>query len=55
MKSVDGRFYSLKDLKNEEGILVIFTCNTCPFVVMWEDRYKMLENIAKKIYWDGLY
>ena len=43
MKSVDGNFYSLNDLKTEEGILVIFTCNTCPFVVMWEDRYKMLE------------
>ena len=48
MKSVDGSFYSLKDLKTEEGILVIFTCNTCPFVVMWEDRYKMLEKYCKE-------
>ena len=48
MKSVDGIFYSLNDLKTEEGILVIFTCNTCPFVVMWEDRYKMLEEYCKK-------
>ena len=48
MKSVDGSFYSLNDLKTEEGILVIFTCNTCPFVVMWEDRYKMLEEYCKK-------
>ena len=43
MKSVDGSFYSLNDLKTEEGILVIFTCNTCPFVVMWEDRLKNYE------------
>ena len=48
MKSVDGSFYSLNDLKTEEGILVIFTCNTCPFVVMWEDRYKILEEYCKK-------
>ena len=48
MKSVDGSFYSLNDLKTEEGILVIFTCNTCPFVVMWEDRYKMLEKYCKE-------
>tara|TARA_B100000989_G_scaffold207567_1_gene157296 strand:- start:97 stop:699 length:603 start_codon:yes stop_codon:yes gene_type:complete len=48
MKSVDGFFYSLNDLKTEMGILVIFTCNTCPFVVMWEDRYKMLEEYCKK-------
>ena len=25
------------------GILVVFTSNSCPFVVMWEDRYKLLE------------
>lgn len=48
MKSVNGFFYSLNDLKTEEGILVIFTCNTCPFVVMWEDRYKILEEYCKK-------
>tara|TARA_B100000768_G_scaffold130060_1_gene120658 strand:- start:83 stop:565 length:483 start_codon:yes stop_codon:yes gene_type:complete len=31
-----------KNLKRN-GILVIFTSNSCPFVVMWEDRYKLLE------------
>tara|TARA_B100000795_G_scaffold196700_1_gene150747 strand:+ start:282 stop:905 length:624 start_codon:yes stop_codon:yes gene_type:complete len=25
------------------GILVVFTSNSCPFVVMWEDRYQLLE------------
>ena len=25
------------------GLLVVFTSNSCPFVVMWEDRYKILE------------
>ena len=31
-----------KNLKRN-GILVVFTSNSCPFVVMWEDRYKLLE------------
>ena len=31
-----------ENIKNN-GILVIFTSNSCPFVVMWEDRYKLLE------------
>ena len=31
-----------ENIKNN-GILVIFTSNSCPFVVMWEDRYKILE------------
>ena len=31
-----------KNLKRN-GLLVIFTSNSCPFVVMWEDRYKLLE------------
>ena len=31
-----------KSLKRN-GLLVVFTSNTCPFVVMWEDRYKLLE------------
>ena len=29
-------------LKNN-GLLVVFTSNSCPFVVMWEDRYQLLE------------
>ena len=48
MSATDGNEYSLSDIKNENGTLVIFSCNTCPFVVMWEDRYTMLEEICKK-------
>ena len=48
MQATDGNDYSLSDIKNENGTLIIFSCNTCPFVVMWEDRYTMLEEICKK-------
>ena len=47
MLSTDGNEYSLNDVKKDNGTLVIFSCNTCPFVVMWEDRYLLLENICK--------
>ena len=47
LKSVDGDMYSIMPVKENNGLIVIFTCNTCPFVVMWEDRYKLVEEIAK--------
>ena len=39
MIDISGKKFSLTDLKAENGLCVIFTCNTCPFVVAWEDRY----------------
>tara|TARA_B110000444_G_scaffold249814_1_gene275409 strand:+ start:1444 stop:2046 length:603 start_codon:yes stop_codon:yes gene_type:complete len=48
MLSTDGNEYNLNDLKKENGTLVVFTCNTCPFVVMWEDRYSLLEKICNE-------
>ena len=48
LKSVNGFSYSLKTLTEKNGIIVLFTCNTCPFVVKWEDRYKLTEELAKK-------
>ena len=37
-----------ENIKNN-GILVVFTSNSCPFVVMWEDRYKILEEKCMNI------
>lgn len=33
MKSVDGKEVSLSDAKGKNGLLVMFSCNTCPYVV----------------------
>lgn len=30
------------------GLLVIFSCNTCPFVVAWEDRYPIVHKLAEE-------
>jgi hypothetical protein len=45
LKSVDDMYYSLESLFEDNGLIVIFTSNTCPFVVMWEDRYKLAFNL----------
>ena len=39
---------SLSSQMSENGLLVMFTSNTCPFVVMWEDRYKLVEALCKE-------
>ena len=47
MKSTQGEMVSLDNLKGNNGTLVMFTCNTCPFVIAWEDRYPELAAIAE--------
>ena len=57
LKDVIGSERSLKDIAAENGLLVIFSCNTCPFVIGsegsegWQDRYGALAQgcAAKKI------
>ncbi len=47
MKGIDDQLTSLSDLKGQNGTLVIFSCNTCPFVVGWEDRYNDIHALAE--------
>ena len=42
MKDISGSELSLSGAAGENGLLVIFSCNTCPFVIGWEDRYPEL-------------
>ena len=44
LKNVDGSMISLSDYKDAEGFIVIFTCNTCPWAVKYEDRIIELHN-----------
>jgi hypothetical protein len=52
MAGVDGQSRSLIDCKGDNGLLVIFSCNTCPFVVGmdkfagWEVQYNDMAKIA---------
>ncbi len=38
LKNIDGKMVSLDTYKDAKGYVVIFTCNTCPYAVMYEDR-----------------
>jgi peroxiredoxin len=38
LKNVDGKMVSLADNKEVKGYILVFTCNTCPYSVAYEDR-----------------
>lgn len=40
MKDISGKEISLKDAKKSNGLLVMFSCNTCPYVVKNQQRTK---------------
>jgi thioredoxin-related protein len=40
MKDVSGKSVSLNELKTAKGLLVIFSCNTCPYVKLSAARIK---------------
>lgn len=54
MEGVDGVDYTIDNLTEENGLIVIFSCNTCPFVVGsdnfegWEKQYNAIHTMAKK-------
>lgn len=49
MKSVEKNDVSLADVKTNNGLLVIFSCNTCPYVIKAQERTKeMLAYAAEK-------
>jgi len=44
LKGVDDKMHSLAGIENAKGYIVTFTCNHCPFAVMYEDRLIALQN-----------
>ena len=46
MEDISGRNLSLNEVKGDNGLLVIFSCNTCPWVIKWEDRYPVVQELA---------
>jgi peroxiredoxin len=39
LPGVDGKEYSLPDMKDAKVVVVCFTCNACPVAVAYEDRF----------------
>jgi peroxiredoxin len=46
--AVTGKEISLKDAKGKKGLLVMFSCNTCPYVIKNQDRTKEIAQYASK-------
>jgi thioredoxin-related protein len=46
LDDISGAEISLSDMKKENGLLVIFSSNACPFVLQWEGRYNELKSWA---------
>jgi thioredoxin-related protein len=42
MKDVSGKLVALNDVKTDNGLLVMFSCNTCPYVVKNQGRTREL-------------
>jgi len=51
LENIDGSFVSLSDFNESKGFIVVFTCNTCPYAVAYEDRIEALnKKYSKKGY-----
>lgn len=46
MKDISGKEVSLKDAMKKGGLLVMFTCNTCPYVIKNQQRTLEAGNYA---------
>ena len=48
LNDISGNQITLNEIKGENGTLIIFSCNTCPWVIRWEDRYVEIANTYLK-------
>lgn len=51
LNNIDGKSVSLSDYASKEGVIVVFTCNHCPYAKAYESRVMDLDkNFASKGY-----
>lgn len=48
MKDISGKKVTLKDARKKNGLLVMFSCNTCPYVIKNQQRTKDISAYAMK-------
>ena len=49
LKDISGKEIAIKDVKKEHGVLVMFSCNTCPYVVKNQERTIAAGKYAEKM------
>lgn len=45
--NLNGEDKMLREYIKPKGIMIVFSCNTCPFVINWEDRYAGLADYCE--------
>ena len=48
MQSTDGKEFSVYDVMQKNGVLVMFSCNTCPYVIKYQQRTLDAIKMAKE-------
>lgn len=48
VENVSGEMLTLEEVAKSNGLLVNFSCNTCPWVEAWEDRYNPVAELAEE-------
>lgn len=51
LKNVDGSQVSLSMYEQQKGVILIFTCNHCPYSIAYEDRINDLDRVYKPLGW----
>ncbi len=49
LKNVDGKMVKLSDYQNQKGVILVFTCNHCPYSQAYEQRIIELDNKYKNM------
>jgi len=49
LQGADGRERSIASVAGAKGTLVVFTCNSCPWAKMWQERVAAIGNEALKL------
>jgi len=44
LSGVDGKKYALNSFADKKALIVIFSCNHCPYVQAYEDRIKQIQS-----------
>lgn len=47
LPNIDGKRYSLNSFADKKALIVIFSCNHCPYVQAYEDRIKQIQDDYK--------
>jgi thioredoxin-related protein len=48
MKDISGKEIAMQDVKQDHGVLVMFSCNTCPYVIKNQERTVDISQYAQK-------